>query len=46
MSERRSNDRARHQRQVNAEAWLEHFGEGHPRTAVHLELVKVSHDAG
>jgi tetratricopeptide (TPR) repeat protein len=40
-------DEARHQLQANAEAWLEHFGEGHPKAAAaHQELVKVSHDAG
>jgi hypothetical protein len=40
-------DEARHQFQANAEAWLEHFGEGHPKAAAaQQELVKVSHDVG
>src|SRR5580658_5154759 len=40
-------DEARQQLQANAEAWLEHFGEDHPRTvAAHQELARVSHDDG
>jgi hypothetical protein len=40
-------DEARHQLQANAEAWLEHFGEGHPKTAAaHQKLLEVGHDAG
>jgi tetratricopeptide (TPR) repeat protein len=38
-------DEARHQLQANAEAWLEHFGEDHPRTvAAYQELLRVGHD--
>jgi hypothetical protein len=40
-------DEARQQLQANAEAWLEHFGEDHPRTiAAQEELARVSHDDG
>jgi tetratricopeptide (TPR) repeat protein len=38
-------DEARHQLQANAEAWLERFGENHPRTIdAQEELAKVSPD--
>jgi hypothetical protein len=36
-------DEARDQLQANAEAWLDHFGEDHPRTiAAQEELARVS----
>lgn len=39
-------DEAGHQLQANAEAWLEHFGEDHPRTvAAYQELARAGHDA-
>jgi tetratricopeptide (TPR) repeat protein len=40
-------DEARHQLQANVEAWLEHFGEHHPRTiTAQEELARIGHDAG
>jgi len=39
-------DEARHQLQANAEAWLEYFGEDHPKTvAAQQELARVSQNA-
>jgi tetratricopeptide (TPR) repeat protein len=40
-------DEARHQLRANAEAWLEHFGEYHPRTvAAQEELARIGQDTG